>query len=129
MRKTLLNTILLLILLVLSSCKTQYSNAELNANFSNEQIVDLNKITEFFKAETCKNIDFKQCFQQTNHDSLKANGAGFWTRIDFKKQKTLYEQIFKSTFDEIWMYCESTYYPNHYCPIKVKKATFNFLPY
>ena len=112
MEKPILNIISILILLVLSSCKTQYSNAELNANFSNEQIKELNKITEFFKAETCKNIDFKKCYRQTNHDSLQANGEGFWAKLSFEKQKTLYKEIPQSVFNEIWMYCETTYYPN-----------------
>lgn len=95
-----------------SSCKTHYSKAELNANFNAEQIADLNKIADFFKEETCGKNDFKDCYRQINHDSLQANGEGFWTRIDFEKQKELYQSISQSTFDEIWMYCESTYYPS-----------------
>ena len=57
-------------------------------------------------------MDFAKCYKQTNHDSLQAEGKGFWTKIDFEKQKELYEQISKSTFNEIWMFCESTFYPS-----------------
>ena len=56
--------------------------------------------------------DFKTCYERTPHEYLEATGNGFWTNIDFEKQKELYEQISKSTFDEIWMFCESTYYPS-----------------
>ncbi|WP_214114657.1 hypothetical protein [Aequorivita echinoideorum] len=112
MNKTLLHTILLLFLLWFSSCKTQYSNAELNANFTTEEISDLKQITDFFKTETCGNMDFEKCYKKTNHDSLQAEGKGFWSQIDFEKQKEFYKRISPSTFDEIWMYCESTYYPS-----------------
>jgi hypothetical protein len=41
------------------------------------------------------------------------NGTGIWAKIDFEEQKKLYDKISKKTFDEIWMYCESTYYPSN----------------
>ncbi|MBW2962907.1 hypothetical protein [Mesonia aestuariivivens] len=112
MKKTLLHTILILNLICFSSCKTHYSKTELNANFTNEQIADLNKITDFFKTETCGNINFEKCYKQTNHDSLQAEGKGFWTKIDFEKQKELYQNISQSTFDEIWMFSNATFYPS-----------------
>ncbi len=104
----------ILFLWVLNSCGTKYSITELESNFTNEQIADLKKITEFFKKYACDDMDsdLKTCFKQTNHDSLQANGVGIWTKIDFEAQKKLYGQISSTTFDEIWMYCESTYYPS-----------------
>ncbi len=80
----------------------------------------MKKITDFFKKYACADIDsdLKTCFKQTNHDSLQANRDGIWTKIDFDEQKKLYEQISSTTFDEIWMYCESTYYPSE---IKAQK--------
>ncbi len=87
---------------------------ELKKNFTAEQIADLNKITEFFKSEMCLHMDsdFKTCYERTPHEYLIATGNGFWTNIDFDEQKKLYDQISKSTFNEIWMFCESTYYPS-----------------
>ena len=112
MRKTIIFIFGIIILQLNFSCKSQYSATELNKNFTAEQIADLKKITDFFKTETCGNMDFAKCYKQTNHDSLQAEGKGFWTKIDFEKQKELYEQISKSTFNEIWMFCESTFYPS-----------------
>lgn len=127
MKKTKLLIFGILILQLNSSCKTQYSTTELNDNFTSEQIVDLKKITDFFKEQMCLKMesDFKICYERTPHEYLEATGNGFWTNINFKEQKALYEQISKSTFDEIWDFCESTYFhPNE---IKVKEicAAYN----
>ena len=96
------------------SCKTQYSATELNNNFTTEQKADLKKITDFFKNQMCLNMDsdFKTCYERIPLEYLEAIGNGFWTNIDFEKQKKLYDQISKSTFNEIWMFCESTFYPS-----------------
>lgn len=113
MRKTIIFIFGFIILHLNFSCKSQYSETELNKNFTAEQIADLNKITEFFKTQMCLDMDsdFKNCYERIPHEYLEATGNGFWTNIDFEKQKELYEQISKSTFDEIWMFCESTFYP------------------
>ncbi len=110
MRKTLILIFGIIILQVNFSCKTQYSATELNKNFTSEQIADLNKITEFFKSEMCLHMDsdFKTCYERTPHEYLEATGNPFWLNIDFEKQKELYQNISKSTFDEIWMFCKST---------------------
>ncbi len=114
MRKTIIFIFGIIILQLNFSCKSQYSVTELNKNFTTEQITDLNKITEFFKSEMCLHMDsdFKTCYERTPHEYLIASGNGFWTNIDFDEQKKLYDQISKSTFNEIWMFCESTYYPS-----------------
>lgn len=112
MRKTIIFIFGFIILHLNFSCKSQYSATELNKNFTAEQIADLNKITQFFKTEMCLHMDsdFKTCYERTPHEYLEATGNGFWTNIDFEKQKELYGQISKSTFDEIWMFCKSTEY-------------------
>ena len=112
MRKTLLLIFIITILQLNSSCKSQYSTAELKNNFSTEQISDLNKISDFFKNQMCLNMgsDFRTCYERIPHEYLEATGNGFWTNINFEKQKELYEQISKSTFSEIWMFCKSTEY-------------------
>ena len=111
MRKTLLLIIIFLILQVFHSCEKTYSTSELKDNFTTEQIADLNEIREFFKKEIC-NSDFKTCFEKPNHVSLQANSLGIWTKIDFNEQKKLYKKISESTFNEIWTFCETTYYPS-----------------
>lgn len=110
MKKSILILFGITILQLNFSCKSQYSVTELNNNFSNEQISDLNKIRDFFKIQICLNTnsDFKQCYSQIPHEYLEATGKGFWTNIDFEKQQELYKQISTSTFSEIWMFCKST---------------------
>jgi len=110
MRKTILLIFGVIFLQFIFSCETQYSASELNNNFSKEQISDLNKITEFFKENVCTNInsDFKTCYRETNHDSLIDSGYGMDLKINFDKQKELYKQISKSTFNEIWRFSEYT---------------------
>ncbi|WP_411767152.1 hypothetical protein [Winogradskyella sp. A3E31] len=114
MKKTLLLTVSILILQIFFSCKSQYSTAELNTNFTQTEIADLKLISEFFKDEMCLHMDsdFRTCYERTPHEYLLATGNGFWTNIDFEEQKELYKRISKSTFDAIWMFCESTFYPS-----------------
>lgn len=114
MKKTILLIFGIMILQLNYSCKAQYSVVELKNNFSTEQVSDLNKITAFFKNQMCLNMDsdFETCYKRIPHEYLEATGDGFWANIDFEKQQELYNEISKSTFDEIWMFCESTYYPS-----------------
>lgn len=114
MRKTIILIFGVIILQLNFSCKTQYSATELKSNFSTEQISDLNKISAFFKNQMCLNMDsdLGTCYKRIPHEYLEATGNGFWTNIDFEKQKELYKEISKSTFDEIWMFCNSTEYPS-----------------
>ena len=101
-------------IILITSCKSQYSTTALRNNFSADQIEDLNKITEFFKEQMCFNTqsDFRKCYKRIPHDYLKAYGSGFWTNINFDQQKDLYNQISKKTFNEIWMFSTATFYPS-----------------
>jgi hypothetical protein len=87
----------------------------LEKNFTKGEISDLKKITAFFIQSICSDgeSDFENCFKKTNHDSLMMKGTSIYAKIDFEEQKKLYDKISKKTFDEIWMYCESTYYPSN----------------
>jgi len=111
-------TILFILVIILSqfnfSCKSQYSVNELNKSFSNEEIADLNKIVDFFKNEMClyTNSDFKNCYKRIPHEYLEATGNPFWININFEKQRKLYNQISKSTFNKIWMFCKTRNYTN-----------------
>ena len=110
-RKALRLIIGFLILQVFFSCKVHYTTTELESNFTNEQIADLNRISDFFKDQICinKDADFRSCYEKIPHDYLQAYGSGFWTNINFEKQKELYSQISKSTFNEIWKFCRTTH--------------------
>ena len=107
MKKTLIIGLLILI----SSCKSQYSTTELRNNFSPDQIQDLNKIREFFKNEMClyMDSDFETCYKRIPHEYLEATSYGFWSNINFEKQQALYNEISKYTFNEIWSFCKVIY--------------------
>lgn len=94
------------------SCKSTYSTTELNNNFTAEQISDLNKITEFFKSQICKNenSDFKTCFSKILPELLEFGWKPILENVDFEKQKELYNSISTSTFNQIWHFCNSKDY-------------------
>ena len=121
MRKPIFIILILFSCQAFFSCDEDYSETELRANFSAEQISDLTKIRDFFITQVCES-DFQSCYEETKHEYLESEGNGIWTNIDFDLQKELYKQISKSTFDEIWMFCESTYYPSK---TKVKSICAN----
>jgi len=127
MKKTKLLILGILISQLNFSCKTQYSTTELNDNFTPEQIADLKKITDFFKEQMCLKMesDFKTCYERTPHEYLEATGNGFWTNINFEEQKKLYDQISKSTFDEIWAFCETIYFHPNKTKTKEICAVYN----
>jgi len=121
-------TFLIILLLIIYSCGTKYSTDELESNFTSEEIKDLKLISDFFIKCVCSDVksDLKNCFKKTNHDSLMMKGSGIWEKIDFEEQKKLYKKISPSTFDKIWMYCESTYFPSEtkcldICPVAMGK--------
>ena len=93
----------------LMACQQAYSDSELQANFSEKEIKDLTKIRSFFIDQLCGS-DFKTCYEKIDHDYLEASGTGIWENIDFTAQKKLYENISKSTFESIWMYCKAKNY-------------------
>lgn len=100
--------------LILVSCKAKYSTARLDTYFTPREIQDLNKIREFFRSEMCYgfDVDSKTCFENTPHEYLELSGNAFWTIIDYEKQKKLYQEISKSTFDAIWKKYPVTYFPS-----------------
>ncbi|MCX7549182.1 hypothetical protein OS188_14590 [Xanthomarina sp. F1114] len=111
MRKAIILIIGVTNLLVSLSCNAQYSATELKDNFTTEQISDLNKITAFFQNQICdnKNSDFKTCFSKILPELLEYGWQPILEKVDFEKQKELYNSISKSTFNEIWEFGKATY--------------------
>ena len=98
--------LLLVLIFVFSfaSCKNYRSSLELENNFTKEQITDLNKINSFFIKEVLKpnNSNFKESFK-TIFESVNLYGIDtLLNNVNYKKQKELYNDILKSTFNEIW---------------------------
>ena len=81
---------------------------ELQAHFSTEQVADLNKITSFFKNQICieSPSDFGNCFKPIIKKFVKNGYEPTFNRINYNEQLTLYKSIDKSTFAEIWSFCE-----------------------
>lgn len=111
MRKVLILIFGIIILQLSFSCKSQYSTVELENNFSTDQISDLNKIRDFFKNQISENkkSDFKVCFSKILPGLLENGWHPILEKVDFEKQKELYNSISKSTFDEIWEFGKATY--------------------
>jgi hypothetical protein len=108
-KKTLKKLILLILILNLS-CKSQSSTPELKAHFSADQIADLQKITEFFENQICKTnqTDFKNCFEPILPNLIDFGYEPIFKLIDFRLQNELYESIGEKTFNEIWNFCKTT---------------------
>lgn len=108
------------------SCSTEFSTPELQNNFSKEQIDELQKITEFFKNQICKNekSDFKSCFSKILPDLLEYGYLPIFDNINFDKQKELYKSISNSTFEEIWTFGKATY-PDTGKELKSMGSTYN----
>jgi hypothetical protein len=105
-----LRILILLVLILNLSCKSQSSTPELKANFSADQIADLKKITEYFEKQICENdqTDFKSCFEPILPDLIDVGYEPIFEFVDFQMQKELYNSIGKTTFNEIWNFCRTT---------------------
>ena len=112
--RTLRNLIILALLILNVSCKSQFATNELNHNFTKEQISDLQKITDFFRTQICadENYEFKTCFEKFLPDLVNSNFGykAIYDKVDFEKQKLMYKSISKNTFDQIWSFCHTTNY-------------------
>jgi len=97
-------------LLILNfSCKTQKVTPELKNNFSSEQIADLQKIMKFFKNRICieSKSDFGSCFEPMLPKLIETGYEPIFEKINFNEQLELYKSISKNTFNEIWTFCKT----------------------
>jgi len=104
------NTTIIVLALIISSCKSVQSTAELKQHFTKSQVRDLNKINNFFISEylnsTKENYEesFKKMFEFTYNHGIDT----LINEVDFRKQLKLYKSISKSTFVEIWEIKQNT---------------------
>lgn len=106
---------LLIVSIVLLGCTNSHveslaTEPTINSVYSQNEIEDLTTILDFFESQICQiykldgenTLDcYRSFFEQMK--SLMETGE-FDTKISFEKQKELYQQISKSTFDKIWTY-------------------------
>lgn len=99
----------ILLLLVLSCTEKLNITEELSNNFNNQQIEDLDKILNFFKNQVCEDsIGFETCIKNMAQDLSKEGYYFIGKKIDYSKQKKLYENIDQLTFNSIWSFCKTT---------------------
>ncbi|WP_299903347.1 hypothetical protein [uncultured Aquimarina sp.] len=106
------NTRILLsgILLILTSCKSEISTPELKIHFTEDQISDFNKITEFFIEQICENnkaSDFEDCFKKILPELVNNGWSPILEKVDFEKQNEMYNSLSNETFKEIWSFQKS----------------------
>ena len=95
------------LLLICISCTKEFTSPELQKSFSPTEISDFKTITEFFTQQICRNnekSEFKSCFEKILPELIERDWNPILEKIDFEKQKELYQSISKSTFDKIWGY-------------------------
>ncbi len=125
MRKAIIFIFGVIILQLNFSCESEESTTELKNNFTTEQISDLYKIIDFFGSQICENnnSDFKTCFSEILPDLLEYGWQPILDKVDFDKQKELYNSISKSTFEEIWIFRKAT---SHETGLELKKVSSKY---
>jgi len=124
MNKYFKKTSIILVLFLLYSCTTNFETTELKSHFDTEQISDLKVLTKFFKSKICEDNSsgFKNCYENIYPEFLEKDWNPILERIEYKNQIEVYKQINKSTFNDIWTFCEIT----ECCPdIKYNRACLN----
>ncbi|PCJ92266.1 MAG: hypothetical protein COA50_15660 [Flavobacteriaceae bacterium] len=102
--------ILFVLLFNFSTGIGQYSEVDLNVYFTDTEIKDLNTITDFFQSEICGTKDrekFGKCVRNLVPDISELGGNFIERTIRYRKQKKLYNQISKSTFQKVWHVCKT----------------------
>jgi hypothetical protein len=92
-------------LLISFVCYGQSSEVDFNKYFSETEIKDLNTITDFFQNELCGNSnrrEFGSCIRKLVPDIIDFENNFIEKKINYRRQKKLYNQISKNTFDKIW---------------------------
>jgi hypothetical protein len=109
-----------------SSCSEKFATTEMENNFTAEQIDDLKKIRDFFENQICekKGDDFENCFSKMLPELIEFGWQPILEKIDYNKQKELYESISMSTFNEIWEF-QKIIYPESENELKSIASKYN----
>ena len=101
----------ILIMQLNSSCSEKFVTTEMKNNFTAAQIDDLKKIRDFFENQICDSNDdnFKNCFSEMLPELIEFGWQPILDKVDYNRQKKLYESISLSTFNEIWEFQKITY--------------------
>lgn len=95
-------------LLTVVGCSQDFNSTELNNNFTEAEIRDLNRFTDFFQDQMCgNNKDFKGFIDSLIPYLREFGWQPVLQNIDFNKQKSLYNSFESNVFNEIWDICKS----------------------
>lgn len=89
----------------------QDSRLNLIAYFSQSEINDLNKLTDFFQSELCGKTDqneYRKCLMESFPQNSELYEYCVSGQISYRKQKRTFKTIKQSTFEKIWALCPST---------------------
>lgn len=77
--------------------------------FEPVEIRDIQKINAFFSEQMCgQNLDFPDCIESLNSYFIENGWQPILKKIDFEKQKDLYNSLESNIFMEIWSFCKSS---------------------
>lgn len=98
----------ILTIITISSCSQKIKSTEITDNFSEGEIKDLHKLTDFFQVQMCGSTsDFKSCIDSI----IPILGEYGWNpileNVDFDAQNELYSEFQSDLFSEIWNFCPS----------------------
>ncbi len=103
------------IFIILFVCNTSIRGQKLKVDMSNffteQEILDLNKLTDFFQDELCdksNGTDFKRCFLKSIPLGNELYFESLSEQISYRKQKRIFKSISDSTFNKIWNLCPTT---------------------
>ena len=125
--------ILSIILISISafSCSQKSHSSELEDNFHETEIQDLQRLTSFFQDQMCGSNDkFKPCLDSLIPHLVESGYQAILENIDFEEQQALYASFKTDLFSEIWEYSkvkniqENKYYKLIAFKIDGKYASF-----
>jgi len=98
--------LLIVLFLISSSCKDNFTSPELKNHFSEKEIDDLEKIVSFYTNQLSKNgsENFEDIFNTTLIEFMDSTSKDNFYSLDFNKQKKLYRSISDDTFNKIWIF-------------------------
>jgi len=80
----------------------------LKNNFSEAEIKDLYKLTDFFKVQMCNETDdFKSCIDSIIPYLAEYGWEPILNNVDFGAQKELYSEFQSDLFLQIWNFCKA----------------------
>lgn len=99
---------LFIILVTTSSCSQKFTSPELSEHFSEAEMRDLHKLTDFFQSQMCgKHNDFNSCMDSLIPILGEFGWQAIVENVDFKEQQALYDSFESKVFGEIWSICKS----------------------